>query len=555
VEEQVEEEISRTSSKIDVHILDLALNALGEDDGWEKFFESIPGFYKSYVVKDFRRCLPNKVRSRVHHTLVEFFHRTILSNSIPRSVKFRRLAICLSAADEIDTPAGSEYVFQNSIHQKWRGKRESVEFGEFLRSWDTGKDGRYIQWIIANIIATAHERDDHWISLAVDHLGIPEHVFRDYIVHGDSVLLAIVINSIRHAIRTNFSSFCLLLPLSNIDIHSTLPGLQQDFCALWNTLAQTARDSGDLSPSASILKATRHIYIALHRSTAAAPTAFSASMEGVGGVLDQASSYPFCNISDHLPGSTPLIHDSCTGEASRLLAATSIHPLSVPASDSHPDDTALHTADEASFGHLAAQIISSFLPPCQVPPPNPSTLVDSAAITSTPTRASADHTAVSASVTLDLRSTPIEAGVRNDQRQNVDHCTASLSMTPGMPTSPPAIISHPNDALPTALRSCSTFVASQLDNSFFIPECPPPDTAVADSLAVHQDTPILDPGVALDVTELSQTNDSQNATSPALTVATHHLHLTTPDPDLDTSRELSTHPLDAIRSHDFDRSQ
>ena len=520
VEKRVDEEISRTSSKIDVHILDLALNALGEDDAWEKFFESIPGFYKSDVVKDFRRCLPNKVRSRVHHTLVEFFRRTILSNSISRSVKFRRLAICLSAADEIDSPAGSEHVFQDSIHQKWRGTRQSVEFGEFLRSWDAGRDGRYIQWIITNIIANAHERDDRWIALAVDHLGIPEHVFRDYLVHGDSALLAVVIHSIRHAIRTDFSSFCLLLPLSNIDIHSTLPGLRHDFCALWNTLARNARDSGD--PSHSILKATRHIHIALHRSTAAAPTTFFASIEGVGDILDQASSYPFCNTPDHLPGSAPLIHDVCTGEASHLPPATSILSSSMPASDPNPGDSTLHTADEASFGHLAAQIIPSFLPPCQVPPSDPSTLVDAVAATSTPTRATADHTAISASVTLDLRSTPTEAGVRNDQRQNVDHCTASsLSIAPGMPIPPPAIVPHPRDALPIGLRSCS---------------------------AVHQEIPILDRGVALDVTGLSPTNDCQGATPPAPTVATHHLHSTTPDPDSDTSRELSAHPLDAIHS-------
>jgi len=328
VEERVEEAISRTSSKIDIHVLDLALNALGEDDAWEKFFESIPGFYKSDMVKDLRRCLPNNVRSRVHHALVEFFRRTLLSNSIPRSVKFRRLAICLSAADEIDTPSGSEYALQNSIHQKWRGMRQSVEFGEFLRSWDTGRDGRYIQWIISNIIANADERDDRWIALAVDHLGIPEHVFRDYLAHGDSVLLAIVINSIRHAIRTNFSSFCLLLPLSDIDIHSTLPGLQHDFCSLWNTLAKNAQDNRNPSPI-SILKAARHIYIALHRGTAAAPTAFSASIEVVGDDLDQPSSYPFCNISDHLPGSTSLVHDASTGEAPHLPATTSTLPLAV----------------------------------------------------------------------------------------------------------------------------------------------------------------------------------------------------------------------------------
>ena len=541
VEEQVEEAISRTSSKIDTDVLDLALNALGEDDAWEKFFESIPGFYRSDVVKDLRRCLPNKVRSRVHHTLVEFFRRTLLSNSVSRSVKFRRLAICLSAADEIDTAAGPEYAFQNLIHQKWRGMRQSVEFGEFLRSWDTVRgNGRYIQWIIADIIANAHERDDHWKTLAMAHLGIPEPVFRDYPAHGDSVLLAIVINSIRHAIRTDFSSFCLLLPLSNVDIHSTLPGLQHDFCSLWNTLVQNAQDSGVSSPSVNILKAARHIYIAIHRGTAATPSAFFVSPEGVGDVLNQPSSYPFCNTPGHLPGSTPPVHDASTDEVAHLPATTSTLPPPMPASDSHPGDAALHTADEASFGHLPTQITQSFPPPYQVSPPNPVTVVDSA---DTPTmQATADHSAISASVTLGLRSTLTAGSVTGDQRQNVDHYMATLSMAPGTPTSPPAI-SHPSDVLPTDLRSCSTFVASQLDNSFLIPEHPPPNTTATASLAVHQETSISDGDVALDVTELGPPNDSQDMTSPAPTVATHHLHSATSGdsgPDSDTSRELSS---------------
>jgi len=49
-------------------------------------------------------------------------------------------------------------------------------------------------------------------------------------------------------------------------------------------------------------------------------------------------------------------------EGSHLPATTSTLPSSVPASDSHPGDTPLRTADMASFSHQPPQTIQSFLP-------------------------------------------------------------------------------------------------------------------------------------------------------------------------------------------------
>ncbi|KAF8471367.1 hypothetical protein DFH94DRAFT_674368 [Russula ochroleuca] len=48
----------------------------------------------------------------------------------------------------------------------------------------------------------------------------------------------------------------------------------------------------------------RHLYIALHQGTDAAPTAFSASTDSLDSILRQPSSYPLCDIVSHRPGST-----------------------------------------------------------------------------------------------------------------------------------------------------------------------------------------------------------------------------------------------------------
>src|SRR6266851_5141540 len=243
----------------------------------------------------------------------------------------------------LDLSAQSECTFQKIVYQDWDEMPHSVHFGEFLRSWDKRRNGRYTQWIIANILASVHELNDRWISLVVDHLGIPKHVLQDYLAHGDSFLLAILIHSTRHTIHSNFSTFRLLPPLSDFDVHNVLPGLQHDFCTLWNTVVQSTRDRGesDPLPFICILKATRHIYVALHRGTDAAPTAFPAYTEAVNNILNQPSLYPLCGIHGHrqdLTCLTPHFHDAVAGETSHPPATIPIVPSSLPASDSRPDE-------------------------------------------------------------------------------------------------------------------------------------------------------------------------------------------------------------------------
>ena len=340
-EERVEEAIAKRSSELDTHVLEFALDALREDDAREKFLELVPGFYQSNAAKDLRQCLPKNVQSKIHHTLVDFLSRTLSSNSVVGLAKLRRLATCLAGADAIDISAEFESDVQITTYKNWNGMPRYTEFGEFLRSRDKGGEGRYTRWMLSNVIADVRERDGRWIALAVDHLGIPEHVLRDYLAHGDSVKLALVVHSIRHAIRFNFSSFCLLPPLSKFDAHNTLPGLQHEFCDLWNTLAQNARDREDPSSSISMLKATRHIYADLHPGTDAVSTSPSTSTNNVNidHVLNQPSSYPLCNISDHRLDSTIQMSIPSSSESEPIHADESYQGNSIPQpTESSPDD-------------------------------------------------------------------------------------------------------------------------------------------------------------------------------------------------------------------------
>ena len=101
----------------------------------------------------------------------------------------------------------------------------------------------FAQGIIACIIANVpqrNERNKRWFSLATHHLGVLEHKLRGYLGHGDSVLLANLINFTRQFVRNFLQakweespvSLILWLLVPGFKDQNTLPVVQQEFCSL-----------------------------------------------------------------------------------------------------------------------------------------------------------------------------------------------------------------------------------------------------------------------------------------------------------------------------------
>ena len=412
VECMANHDVSGQSCEIDARILEWTIDTLGEDDTLEKFFETIPGYFKSDVAKDLRQSLSTMVERNTLWTLWEFLGRTLPSNSVSESVKIRRLFICLNAAGEINPSIGVSDVLDIIIYGNWRGVLHSIEIGHFLRSWDKTRDGQstqQMQVITALIIACVQERNDRWISLARDHLGIPEDVFQGYLAQGDSVLLANLILTTRLSLHAGWASlsYIVLQALSKFDIRNTLPELQHEFCALWNAIAQEAQNESPdrYTRQVDFLRMTRHLYIALHRGTDAALTAFSDSSPEGAARLYRPSSYPLCNIHSHRPDS-PHVQDFSSSEAPHhsvtppitvphrdsILAI--ITPPSLPAS--HPDDAAPYPSDEPLNSSRSAP---------HVPSTNPATVLYAA--TAISTRHTPGHSDISSAGTSESQPTPV----------------------------------------------------------------------------------------------------------------------------------------------------
>jgi hypothetical protein len=321
-------------SDIDCRALIWAFETLDEDDEIEKFFEGIPGFCSSAVVSYPHAAFKTPNGEKISEALVGFMCHTLSSNLVPEPVKQRRIEICSRAVEAASLPINRR-IFDRILYKDWDELLNSVDFGLFLRriSYGDSFSAYYSQCITSVIIARVQDRDSRWFELAMDQLGVSESVLRDYLDHGDSLSLANCISICRRTMRAYsehgwerdvYSQSKTLKSVSELDIRHTLPELRNDFCTLWNELADSARSASDRrtrSLSINILMHIRNMYIALHESTAV-PTRLSTSTTGIDSILMLPFSYPLCNIPTHAPD-LPHLFGRMAASVTRLSALTS----------------------------------------------------------------------------------------------------------------------------------------------------------------------------------------------------------------------------------------
>ncbi|KAH9986342.1 hypothetical protein BJV74DRAFT_796830 [Russula compacta] len=318
---------SKPSSEIDAGVLEWTFDRLDGDDALEKFFVAIPGFVGSKLVEDLANHLSVGFRIKISQALIGFLDRAFSSDSFSESVGSHRLVICLNATREALGLDGVSGVFNGILNGRWSEALQSVEVGLSLRRWcnDFTQLSSSLRRIVARIVSRVRERDDSWITLVKDEFDIPERVLRENLAHGDSALLAILIHFTRRLLHSDAPSGDpdLLREFSHIDIHSTLPGLRHDFCALWNEIVEEARRHGGGSTPILILKEIRHLYIALHQGTDAAPIAYSdLTTDDDNNLL----SLP-CDVVEHRPDLT--VHVPVpAGKTAQPLTISSLHDVS-----------------------------------------------------------------------------------------------------------------------------------------------------------------------------------------------------------------------------------
>jgi len=456
LQEEAKEATSKQSNDLDFGILAWAL-ALDEGDEQEKVFKSIPGFFKSdevklgdnfYMAQDAQYMTENAIR--------HFLRSTLSSNIVHGSVKIRRLATCLNTASEALLPSRGD-VIGNLINMDWGRRLNAVAIGHSLRSWDEVSGGHftsYVHGIISIIVASVQNRDKSWATLAWNHLGVQDSVFNDYQAHGDSVLLANFIHFTRNAKLSDTFALKVVWSISNFDICNTLPGLRNNFCAMWNDLVRQAQDHNAYSRYVTFLKEIHRYYIALHPNIdAAAPTTFPEPTADDDNLLWQPSSYRLCNIPTHHSHST-VSHDHNVPAAGAVpgppATSSSLHHDAVLttttpflSSSSYLDDTTTKPKDQPTIHILPSPVVlSSFSASPVVLQPSPNLVTPSNPAVSTSTQATARHPSMSSAVT-----------------PGPGHPTLEATTSTPKPTLPPscggtiAAVSFPHSMVPVVLFS------------------------------------------------------------------------------------------------------
>jgi len=292
------------ASETDVRILVSTLEALGKDGARAKFFEAIPGFFESnqVQVKDLEEDL-HDFQTKFGRELGGFLGRTFSTSSIPESVKSDQLITCLNATHAVLDSDGVSQILLGILNgERWPELSQSVEMAHSLRRWSKSTDDKFapfVRRIVTQVIADARERDERWISLTEAEIGVPDHVLRDNIRHGDNTLLSLLIHATRQAFSSGSWTPFTLSSLTRFDIRNARPELQHEFCDLWNEIVREAL-RGRLD-SIDILREIRHAFLGLHQGADVVHTAFSSRTHHFHPVLADPLSYRVCNISSHRP--------------------------------------------------------------------------------------------------------------------------------------------------------------------------------------------------------------------------------------------------------------
>ncbi len=99
---------SELSLEVDIRILDWTISTLGDDASWERFFEAIPGFFKSRLV-NLHSVFPEKLLEDFWVALDGFMGRTTSSKLVTESEESRRVEICKDIMSIIPCHNGHRY--------------------------------------------------------------------------------------------------------------------------------------------------------------------------------------------------------------------------------------------------------------------------------------------------------------------------------------------------------------------------------------------------------------------------------------------------------------
>ena len=238
-------------SKIDYESLLWTFKSLNEDTDFETFFERLPRLRKSKIGEnlDLQVGFIDANKDKLSSALIGLMDRTLSSNLVPESVKQRRMVICIKAVGSTSI-LEPWYILYRVLFGDWYRFLGCIEFGLLAQNWEKkfDKATSFSAQCVAALTMSIVPRDERWIRLASGLLNVSNTLLPNYVINGDSILLANVIFIIRRTVQAYSgsaepnrndiisASSRTLEALCKLNIQGTLPELQYEFCDLWNLL-------------------------------------------------------------------------------------------------------------------------------------------------------------------------------------------------------------------------------------------------------------------------------------------------------------------------------
>ena len=308
MQKTAENAASSLQSKLSIRAFMRTFDSLHEDDELESFFASLPGFRGSNDDEDILPSLTEDQKENLWSGLIGLLDRTFSSNSLPKSVKTKRVKICAEALDLSAFP----YILDSVVSEYQYGPVRSAEIARFVRDWQNGEKTAApmtVQAIVSSVVATAQLRNDHWFTIASDDLGVAESDLRNYTPYDLSLAILIHVtcqqfNNFKDSSWPSDTYSKVLRAASIFKVQQSSPELQRAFCALWNRIVKKAQDDDDDGQKIArfILRQIYKVYTDIHQRNRADATQRRRRFANPGDLTDILKNpleYPSCNREDH----------------------------------------------------------------------------------------------------------------------------------------------------------------------------------------------------------------------------------------------------------------
>jgi Family of unknown function (DUF6535) len=263
-----EDSALKSFKEFDVQVLSWTFELVDEEDMLDRVLAAIPGFYNSSSAKD--QALEKLSEEKLLNAVFRVMNRSHSSVQLSEPAKQQQSDTCIKVLEIRGIPR--DRIVKNSLRFIGTSVFKWTDLGLLASSVDGVEVDIEVKCVTALITTHTRGSDGRWLAIMEKLLKKPGTTLLEYLEHGDSLLLANLIDFMRWVDCRHFSTvrekavYDTLNSLSKFDAKNTLPSLQGDFCNLWNTTVETAQRRWTLRGAAAHETLLRivPVYNALH---------------------------------------------------------------------------------------------------------------------------------------------------------------------------------------------------------------------------------------------------------------------------------------------------